>query len=445
MALNSPMPMFTRRRLQAMLDESHNFLGEGKRRDLVARLGSKQTMQILGAEGELAMIWAVSRLGPVEVEPEWWGIKHPDILSGFLFKGEEAAIEIKCVSDGPIAGEGAMRRAVKKITDYANQIRPGTGRYLHFQFAEESSYSASGYRRRRNVGNNFELDDAARLQIFRLVNKTEAAMERITNPRIDVVIRKSIKPIIGTNYFCTMPSEFHSLQKNTVFSALEDANGQLRNGHFTGKRIAILVDAGCVLLRNLNDLDGSNRRVSGRQVIMNFLSSIHGTADLGMEVAVLRASQKVMKPSRALEWKLTVFDVNGHVTDAGHPLHAAIQQLPPPRLEGYQVNQRLEDRIFQDQKFSAFQASLSTSFHYSREGGEKLKFSSRLLMEFLAGNISESDFRYGLGIEGKSPFTALLRKGLMPNNVTLEAGGLDRDDDYIVLEFSPDPSVSPHK
>lgn len=74
-----------------------------------------------------------------------------------------------------------------------------------------------------------------------------------------------------------------------------------------------------------------------------------------------------------------------------------------------------------------------------------MKLSSRLLMEFLAGNISEADFRYGLGIKDGSPFATLLRKGLMPSNVTLEAGGHDKDDDYIVLEFDLDPSVSPLK
>lgn len=74
-----------------------------------------------------------------------------------------------------------------------------------------------------------------------------------------------------------------------------------------------------------------------------------------------------------------------------------------------------------------------------------MKLSSRLLMEFLAGNISEADFRYGLGIKDGSPFAALLSKGLLPSNVTLEARGHDKDDDYIVLEFAPDPSVSPFK
>ncbi len=47
------MPLFTRRRLQLMLDELYPVLGDAKARDLLNRLEDKRVEQALPAEMEL--------------------------------------------------------------------------------------------------------------------------------------------------------------------------------------------------------------------------------------------------------------------------------------------------------------------------------------------------------------------------------------------------------
>jgi hypothetical protein len=56
------MPVFTRRRLQAMLNDLAERVDTTKVRDLVGRLEAKDAEQVLPAEMELALLWVLSRL-----------------------------------------------------------------------------------------------------------------------------------------------------------------------------------------------------------------------------------------------------------------------------------------------------------------------------------------------------------------------------------------------
>lgn len=51
------MPIFTRRRLQAMLNDLAPCLDEAKGKDLLRRLENKRVEQALPAEMELALLW----------------------------------------------------------------------------------------------------------------------------------------------------------------------------------------------------------------------------------------------------------------------------------------------------------------------------------------------------------------------------------------------------
>lgn len=57
------MPIFTRRRLQAMLNDLAPRLDEAKGKDLLRRLENKRVEQALPAEMELALLWGLLQLG----------------------------------------------------------------------------------------------------------------------------------------------------------------------------------------------------------------------------------------------------------------------------------------------------------------------------------------------------------------------------------------------
>jgi hypothetical protein len=132
------MPIFTRRRLQAMVNDLQSHLTPGKCNDLLQHLENKRADQALPAEIELALLWALVQVGPTEVEPEWFSYARlPDGYSEALFPGKPAVIEIAALSDAKLAHEDEMRRTAQLICDAANRSRRGSGAHLRFQFLED--------------------------------------------------------------------------------------------------------------------------------------------------------------------------------------------------------------------------------------------------------------------------------------------------------------------
>ncbi len=119
------MPIFARRRLQSMLDElSVACVPQNKAQDLRNRLENKRIDQALPAEAELALLWTLNRLGPIEVEPYWWGDSHqPGAYTESLVPERPSVVEVAAVSDGLIAGTEAMDRTALQMSEHANRRR----------------------------------------------------------------------------------------------------------------------------------------------------------------------------------------------------------------------------------------------------------------------------------------------------------------------------------
>ncbi|MBA3516581.1 MAG: hypothetical protein H0T75_02790 [Rhizobiales bacterium] len=166
-----------------MLDELSPHLARSKAADLLGRLEDKRADQALPAEMELALLWALSRLGEIEIEPEWFGTgRVPDAYSEGLFPGLSAFIEIAAVSDASLSGEEDMRRASRLISDHASKIKRRSGSYLYYRFAEESGYINGAYYRRRRVVRDFGLDDNMRRVIADWVQLGTVAGTRNSSP-----------------------------------------------------------------------------------------------------------------------------------------------------------------------------------------------------------------------------------------------------------------------
>lgn len=434
------MPIFARRRLQRMLNDIGTFASEEKQRDLIRRIESKRKDQALSGEAELAVLWAISRIGDIEPEPVWWGSSAPELLTDHLVRGRAAVIEVKGVSDGAM-GEDSMRLAAEKLAQTANQIRRKAGQHLHFSFLEESGYGPDGYLRRRKVSESFNVSEPLKARLAQWIEAGEVRDDklRLHDESIDVVISWRQRAMREVSVFCTMPPEAYSLTKNPIAYALREARGQLRNPAFDGARIIILFDAGCSLLRNLQSYDASGRRFSGEQIIREFLRNTRPENGGGIEVAILSAHRDYS--GRAMCWKLTVYDPSGQRLDS-HPLQDVVKLLPPPRLEGYQARSLQRQGRF---SLSAQQYGSGTAYHWNRSR-TMVKVSTRALLEFLSGRIDEEVFRMTTGLKKDGNiFISSLKNKKVISRVTFESGGIDRDDDYLVLEFDSDPSVEPLK
>lgn len=110
------MAIFTRRRIQAMLNDLRPLLDGNKRADLVAGLNNKRVEQALPAEMELALVWAMRDFDCLEVEPAWWvNGKKPDAYVEGLLPDRPAVVEIASTNDNSISGQQLMDRCSQTI------------------------------------------------------------------------------------------------------------------------------------------------------------------------------------------------------------------------------------------------------------------------------------------------------------------------------------------
>jgi hypothetical protein len=276
------MPLFARRRLQLMLDELAGVLDAQKAKDLLRRLESDDRVeQVLPAEMELALLWALSKLGDLEVEPEWWGNgRRPDAYTEALVQGQPTIIEIAACSDGDISGENAMHKVAIHLSTCANRIRKGLGEYLYYRFSDESGYIDSKYYRRILAPGNYEISAKAKMQIesWIISGACEANKLRIVEQDLDVEIEKlPCKIPIFHNFSASMPPEAHSIDKNPLRTVLNKKLSQLKSEKTEALRLIFLADVGSTLLSSkvLSEAEGGAARFCGSRRAA-FVAPQHG-------------------------------------------------------------------------------------------------------------------------------------------------------------------------
>ena len=438
------MPIFARRRLQAVINELTPYIDAAKARDLIARLEDKKRPdQALGAEWELVLLWALSQLGDFEVEPEWLASANkPDAYSGTLFEGAETLIEILALSDVAISGEIEMGAVAQKICDAANKIRAGAGKHLSFRFLEESGYENGKYFRRRKVSRAFALSRDVVLSIKTWLERecVPRAALRIVTSDVDVVVDWQENEQRTLQVWCSMPPLVHSLDDNPLIKRLREKKRQLK-GCARGARLCIfLADAGSSLLRHLHQHDPCNRTVSGSAIIQHFLNN-DGDIDAVFVFGIRRDpsifSSTWSKPRIAI----TPFFALGRTLNYATSLSRIEECLPPPRFEGYQARSLVMQQAFAP---TSRPWHAGTEFVHRGNGGPMIvKFSSRALLELIAGKITQTEFAKWTGVNDNSVLTRLLREGFTMSAVSLQPAGLDNDDDHFVIELQRDPAASP--
>jgi hypothetical protein len=216
------MSIFSRRRLQAMLDELDPLLTPQKTNELLGRLEHERTSQAIGAEYELALSWAVSRVFATELEPDFSA--RPDMLvQGFLDK--PAVIEVTAVSDSGFAQEDDMRRAANILANAASRLKKGSGEHLYFHFAERRVVQKGKSYRQRCVTKDFALSDRLEQSLKQWLYGTEPApttkLQLIDlDGAINITVEwKSYVPRLF-NFFSSMPAVGQDLEGNVIFKAI---------------------------------------------------------------------------------------------------------------------------------------------------------------------------------------------------------------------------------
>lgn len=444
------MPIIPRRQLQLMLDELGPWLAKSKALDLITRLDSDDPNQAIPAEYELGLEWAVSRIAELEIDPEFGG-KTPDLSSVDLFPNQPAIVEITALSDDPLSGDSSMERTANIINQFSNRVRRKASDHLHYTFQETSGYRPiklrvpigpwthqSQYYRTRLTSRKFVLTSEHESQLRKWIEVWPPANPlHIVGEGTSVVIewRQRVHPFTKT--FSSMPSEVHDLKKNPIYERLKEKEKQLSKVPAGYLKCIVLGDAGCRLLREPNDFDGMQRRVSGKDIIHKFLS------DSNVDVVCIftprrRNESTHFGSSNPRLWHLYIYDKWQRPEGYYAQLEKLRELLPHPFLHANQARSWMEQGLLNPQARGQY-------LPLSYSGGKMsatAKISARALMELLAGRMDAAQFKNWITGD-RNQFEFWLGRGYSISEISFESQEAEKDDDYIVLTMEPDPNASP--
>jgi hypothetical protein len=94
--------------LRSMVDDLIADVQSAKINDLLHRLDHENTSVALATEAELSMLWAISRVAHLLVEPKLPNsTRRPDAFSKNLLRSGPAVIEVRALSDDSFSGKEA--------------------------------------------------------------------------------------------------------------------------------------------------------------------------------------------------------------------------------------------------------------------------------------------------------------------------------------------------
>ncbi|MHC4053294.1 hypothetical protein [Bradyrhizobium sp. 25ACV] len=437
------MAIFTRRRIQAMLDDLSPLLNKEKRSDLVARLNNKRVEQALPAEMELALIWAMRSFDCLDIEPVWWvNGKKPDAYVEGLLPGRPAVVEIASTNDNSISGEQLMDRCSQTIIAHANAVKKGFGEYLYFRFAETVGIERGIRIRGIAAPKSYALSDAAKALIKEWVLSNTEPLPRLRIEENDLCVeveRKDYKQIRYHNVWTSRPPRVYSETDNPIYNVLSQKLSQIEEAPEGTYRIIFLSEIGS---RTLDELAAPfpnmvERNATAEKIIRRFLFDKKGRVD-AVVVFVPKKDYRSFAQEPRRSWKITVFS-HQEIPGLLEGLRNIEAALPLPRFTGSQARSLFRQGAFAPDASGWYGATTMTS---STRDEITYRMSSRAFQDFLADRITEKQFRHRLGDgEGGSTIGGFLEQGFVISEISFEKGGLDEDDDTLILRFSKDPAA----
>jgi hypothetical protein len=177
---------------------------------------------------------------------------------------------------------------------------------------------------------------------------------------------------------------------------------------------------------------------TAEKIIRRFLADKRGRVDAIVVFLPKKEHRSFLQESRR-SWKTIVFS---HQENLGflEGLRKIETALPLPRFTGSQARSLFRQGAFSPDERGWYGATSMTS----TKDEITYRMSSRALQDFLAGRITEKEFRHFLGErEDGSSIARFLDRGLTISEISFEKGSIDEDDDTLILRFSKDPAAHP--
>jgi hypothetical protein len=375
-------------------------------------------------------------------------------VTDFLVQGRTAAIEIAATNDNSLSGEAEMDAIALQIGEVASRAKAGVGDYLSYRFSETSGYDAGKYYRRRLAPKGFQLDDSHRARIAAWVTSGQSASIglRLQADGFEVVIEhKSYKQTHYHNISSSMPAEAHSLDDNPLFELLKRKKRQLKAATPGTLRILFIADVGSSLLNRIGRFGWSDpvgRTVSGEQIIQHFIESYSKDVDavVVFSPTIERSSWFGGDPTgrKPKRWSVSMFGTDA-LSEIPKALDSIAAMIPDPHYEGYQARSLFRQGAFSPNKHGQYLGTIVTT--NGKDNRTSIQFPARLLLDLLAGRITEDWFRnyHTNGGRNGNLFAHWLNMGMTMSGAEMAPRSIDEDDDHIILHFSEDPAARPFK
>lgn len=442
------MAIFSRRRIQLMLDELTQHLNQEKRKDLVNRLNDKRVEQSLPAEMELALIWTLRDLD-LEIEPIWWANgKNPDAYVEGLIPNTPAVIEITAVADNTMSGEPQMDRCAMQLISIANAAKRGSGDYLYFQFAETGSYRRGRDERGIAAPTDYTPSEMAKSRVRTWIESDPDKKSRLKLQDGELCVGIEKREYRQTRYHnchVSRPPRVYSDTRNPIYRTLSKKSAQVADAPEGTWKIIFLVEAGSRLLSDVSKPStnfGVERHSTATDIVNKFIKDKRTKVDAVVVFVPIKQYNNGFLTSRGYDkkWSATVFGEDNLTNrQLMQSLDKLIKKLPEPRFDGFNARSLTRQNAMRHDSRGWY---LPTTTRF--ENNElTYRLSLRAFQDFMARRIDEKQFRQYIGDRDDGPsISRFLQNGYTIKNVHYEPKGIDDDDDYVVLEFAKDAAAS---
>jgi hypothetical protein len=423
------MGIFSRRNLGRILTENARFVRNRQLSQHIRRLNGIDLVQRVTTEWEVVVLNGLSKLGTADHEPQQLvGPTKPDVL--FTHPLGPALMDITTVSDRGLDQKNPIHRLENRLVEIARNRGLDPNRFGLFVKGNYHELHLGGPKPRLYIPGAKEFDTAIFNKSFHSFLDeifTAPEVKRQFEPasldaRVTITYDPTQRGLTMSYLGYAVP---FSETQNTIYNALENKAHQLSQSQFAGIKGIILCDGGCDALSRTSQR-GLN--FGANDIISKFL---HDNGEIGFVLAVL------------IEGDRSGFSGPDHLRVIAKPYSSRVDSSAG-QLASY-LRENLPRMLPNPENYPLGAYDLEAEGKSHNGGGtlsgNKIKMSSRAIMELLSGKMSQEDFIRD-NPHVKDRFAGALRQGCMLKAAGIE-GDPQRDDDWIEFTFSePDPAIS---
>ena len=438
------MALFTRRVLQACLDENAGFVSTIRLGDWVARL-NKVSNDYVATEWEIVLLRAFARVGNVLHEPPLGG-RPLDLVFGSSDGRLNFAADIVAISDQPLHEKNPIECFQDELSRRIRKAKILSGRFV-FRVEEDQPIAHRGTGRKRRLSlpsvNEFEkyifnVEFDKYIEAIRQEPQQSRA-HHIHNLRPLVALSIHYQPGIGSGVSSASYGTYTSTtvkDDNPLFNALKSKAAQLKQGGYEGIRGIIVCDRGSRIFTEMHNWS----TFTVDEVIKEFFRQNKSVAFVWTMWTRSRALNYGGQFHPDLDLRLFVRETVAKEEWAAELDRLAVQitrSLPRIELTPENAVNRL--------KWNRSTVQTKPYLGGWTLKGNEIRISARELLDLLSGKLDHKRFAQHHIAGSGNIFSLYQAQGKIIKRAEVEHCP-DEDDDYLVLEFgADDPAVSPFK